>query len=88
MFGVQCGCGLTGLSSGWRCEVIRCHVMRCDAQGGSMHVDEAGSENYAAIYYANLHWLPQWLGHTHYLPGTLSHLQNDAGLLQGVGGIC
>jgi hypothetical protein len=46
-------------------------------QGGSMHVDEDGIENYAAIYYANLHWLPQWLGHTHYLPGTLSHLQND-----------
>ena len=43
-------------------------------QGGSIHVDEDGTENYAAIYYANLEWQPQWLGHTHYLPGTMRDL--------------
>ena len=39
-------------------------------QGGSVHVDEQGAENYAAIYYANVEWQSNWLGHTHYLPGT------------------
>ncbi len=43
-------------------------------QGGALHVDEDGKENYAALYYANLSWLPSWLGHTHYFPGTLRHL--------------
>ena len=27
-------------------------------------------ENYAAIYYANAEWRPEWLGHTHYMPAT------------------
>ena len=42
-------------------------------QGGSVHVDEQGAENYAAIYYANVEWQSNWLGHTHYLPGTATH---------------
>lgn len=28
-----------------------------------------------AIYYANAEWQPSWMGHTHYLPGTLKDLK-------------
>ena len=38
-------------------------------QGGNIHVDETGAENYAAIYYANEEWRPHWMGHTFYFPG-------------------
>lgn len=53
-------------------------------QGGSMHVDEHGTENYAAIYYANAEWRPEWMGHTHYLPGTMRDLRGQAGENSGM----
>jgi hypothetical protein len=33
-----------------------------------------------AIYYANTDWQPSWMGHTHYLPGTLKDLKGKDSL--------
>ena len=66
----------------WR-DAVHSRALPWRGQGGSLHVDEHGSENYAAIYYANMDWQPQWLGHTHYLPGTLRHLKKHAGVFLG-----